>query len=372
MHGPGEEAGARWIRFLAGLDPPRRRLALAAMDPARWLSLGIRILAGEEELRCASALVAEDPDPRRWRGAEAAAQDALEYLETLGGWIRVPGDAAWPASLDCGAEPVGILVGRGVVPPGRGLAVVGTRGSSAEGDELAGALAAAWVREGGWVVSGGALGIDAAAHRGALAAGGRTVVVAGTGLGHPYPHRHRSLFARVERSGAVVSEYPPTFPGRPWSFLKRNRIVAGFAAVVVVVEAPPRSGALSTARFALKSGRKVLTVPGKPGRERSEGARRLLSEGALPLRGPEDLPGTREVPARQNREVSPRPPWPDGIGRRVLEILEPGVDGRHLDDIGRRAALTPGELGAALLELELEGLVEELGAGRFRRTPDHW
>jgi len=228
-------------------------------------------------------------------------------------------------------------------------------------------LAAAWVSRGGWVVSGGAVGIDAASHRGALEAGGRTVVVAGTGLGHPFPVHHRRLFSEVERRGAVVSEYPPTFQGRATTFLDRNRIIAGFAAAVVVVEAPPRSGALSTARFALKSGKKVLTVPGNPGRLRSEGARRLLSEGAVPLRGPEDLPASPEARKMQADEALGRRYPEDPASIRVLGILEAGDDGRHLDDIGRQAALSPGVLSATLLELELEGWVEALGGGRFRR-----
>ncbi len=347
VHGYEEDAEAEWNRLLDGLDDAHRGLALAA-----------------------AAMVPADLDPRRLRAVLWAARDALEYLDTLRGWARVPGDAAWPSSLDCGDEPVELLVGRGEVPTGRALGVVGTRGSSTEGDALAGDLAAAWVTGGGWVVSGGALGIDAAAHRGALAAGGRTVVVAGTGLGYTYPSRHRDLFARIARRGAVVSEYPPTFSGRPRSFLDRNRIIAGFADTVVVVEAPPRSGAMSTARFALKCGRKVLTVPWASGRQRSEGARRLLSEGALPLRGPKDLPASHQALETQFGETSPRASPMDAVGRRVLETLDAGGGGRHLDDIGRRAALTPGELSAALLELELEGLVEALVGGRFRRNHD--
>jgi len=169
----------------------------------------------------------------------------------------------------------------------------------------------------------------------------------------------------------VVSEYPPTFSGRASAFLDRNRIIAGFAEAVVVVEAPPRSGALSTARFALKSGKKVLTVPGKPGCLLSEGARRLLSEGALPLRGPMDLPASPEVRTGQLDEVRRARPPEDPSLRRVLEILDAGDGGRHLDDIGPRTALSPGVLSAALLELEIGGWVEALGGGRFRRRSEH-
>ena len=364
-----DDAGARWIRFLEGLDEAHRRLALAAVDPRDWRRLGVRIVKGADSLAAAAASVDVAPDPERWSRALQVGQDALEYLRTLEGWVRIPGDLAWPPGLDCGDEPVAVLAGRGTIPTGRAIAIVGTRGSSEEGDALSGELAAAWVECGGWVVSGGALGIDAAAHRGALAAGGRTLVVAGTGLGAPYPRGHRALFRRIERDGAVVSEYAPTFPGSRWSFLERNRIIAGFAEAVVVVEAPPRSGALSTARFALKCGKKVLTVPGNSGRLRSEGALLLLSEGALPLRGPEDLPVFFEVRNLQDRTPSEKRPPMNPAQRRVLEVLAAGGNGRHLDVIGREAVLEPGILSVALLELELEGRIMALGEGRFRLSP---
>lgn len=363
-------AGGAWFRFLEGLDEVGRRLALAAQEPVAWRQRSAQVEGGEDCLAVARRLVDGAPAPGPWRRALQAGRDALEYLETLGAWARIPGDVAWPAALETGRSPVALLVGRGEIPAGPALAVVGTRRSSRAGDALARDLAAAWVERGGYVVSGGALGIDAAAHRGALAAGGGTVVVAGTGLGHPFPEEHRGLFARIERRGAVVSEYPPNFAGRPTCFLDRNRIIAGLASTVVVVEAPPRSGALSTARFALKCGRKVLTVPGNPGQPRSEGARILLSSGALPLRGPEDLPACRLAQGTQVGAAPRRRAPVDVVGQRILMALEPGGDGRHLDDIGRRAALTPAELNAALLELELEGLVEALDGGRFRRHSD--
>lgn len=367
------DAAARWLGFIKGLQEARRRLALAAFDPGEWRGLAALLVAGEDSMTLARGLAARDPGVQRWVCGLRAARDALEYLETLGGWVLAPGEAGWPPALSRGAGRPAVLAGRGSFPEGPALAIVGTRGSSPEGDALAGELAAAWVARGGWVVSGGARGIDAAAHRSALAAGGRTVVVAGTGLGHPFPFNHRSLFRRIEEAGAVVSEYPPIFPGRPWSFLDRNRIIAGIAEAVVVVEAPPRSGALSTARFALKCGKKVLTVPGNPADPRSAGARSLLDRGASPLRGPEDLPACREAPGPLFAVDRSRRPPQDPAARRVLEALVVDGDGDgggwHLDEIGRRLALDPGTLSAALLELELGGFVDALGGGRFRRVP---
>ncbi len=370
MRGGDVSAGGRWIRFLEGLDEVHRRLALAAVEPVDWRRLSARILGGEDCLSVAHEWVAAVPGTAQWRRALRDGSDALEFTERLGAWVRIPGSPGWPAALDAGPDPVALLVGRGEVPPGPALAVVGTRRSSPVCDALARELAMAWVAQGGWVVSGGAMGIDAAAHRGALSAGGATVAVGGTGLGRPFPDHHRSLFAQIEGRGAVLSEYPPTFSGRPTTFLDRNRIIAGFATAVVVVEAPPRSGALSTARFALKCGRKVLTVPGNPGLPRSEGARSLLSSGALPLRGPKDLPACPQALENRIGAVSRRRARVDAVGQQILAVLETGGDGRHLDDIGRRTALLPGELSAALLELELGGHVDALDGGRYRRNPD--
>jgi DNA processing protein len=372
VRGRGVDAGAQWLRFLEGLEEVHRRLALSAVEPVDWRRLSARIQGGQGCLAIASQWVEAAPDPRRWGRALRAGRDAVEYLETLEAWARIPGAPGWPAALDAGADPVALLVGRGEIPPGLGLAVVGTRRSSPACDALARELAVSWVAQGGWVVSGGAQGIDAAAHRGALAAGGVTVAVGGTGLGHPFPPFHRGLFAEIERRGAVVSEYPPTFSGRPTTFLDRNRIIAGLAMAVVVVEAPPRSGALSTARFALKCGRKVLTVPGNPGLPRSEGARSLLSSGALPLRGPKDLPACPQASETRVGAVSQRRARVDAVGQRILAVLDTSGDGRHLDEIGRHTALPPGELSATLLELELEGLVDALDGGRFRRNPDEF
>ena len=176
-------------------------------------------------------------------------------------------ESTFPATLRQSPRPPERLWFTGRLPLGdeRMIAIVGARAASAAGCRLAETLAAAAARAGYGVVSGGALGIDAAAHRGALAAGGATFAVLGCGVDVVYPDRHASLFAEVARTGGVLSEYPPGTPPRAGQFPVRNRIVAALAEVTLVVEAKRASGALITARLARGLGRRVLAVPGSAG-----------------------------------------------------------------------------------------------------------
>ncbi|MBM4370065.1 MAG: DNA-protecting protein DprA [Deltaproteobacteria bacterium] len=343
METRGRDPEARWACFLEGLEGAARVLAERA-----------------------AALQVPAVHPRRWDSALRVARDALEHLGSLGAWVRVPGGEGWPPALLRCPDPPRMLTGRGELPAGPCLALVGTRDADAEGEALTRRLATAWVEAGGWVVSGGARGIDTAAHLGALAAGGSTVAVTGAGLGKPYPRGNRGLFERIARAGAVVSEYPPGLGAQAWTFLRRNRLVAAFAQAVVVVQAPPRSGALHTARFALKCGWKVLTVPGKPGDPRHAGARSLLVEGAQALRGPGDLAAVWDRVPTPEGAPEPAPQESPDV-RRVREALVEGV--LHGDEIARRTALAPGALSAVLLELELQGLVVALPGGLYRGTP---
>ncbi len=169
------------------------------------------------------------------------------------------------------------------------VAIVGSRRATPQGLALARDLAAALVERGAVIVSGLAHGIDAAAHEGALRAGGTTVAVLGCGVDVPYPRRNRDLARRIRERGALVSEYWPGTPPAPWRFPARNRIVAGLAGAVAVVEAGRRSGALITADFALELGRPVLAVPGWPGAVASEGCNALLRAGAALLETAEDV-----------------------------------------------------------------------------------
>jgi DNA processing protein len=199
-------------------------------------------------------------------------------------------------------------------------------------------------------VSGLARGIDGEAHRGALEACGATVAVLGCGIDRDYPHAHAGLARRIAETGLVVSEYPAGVEPAPWRFPARNRIVAGLSLVVVVVEARDRSGALITAEFAVEEGREVLVVPGEITSGLSAGTNALLKQGAAPLLAAEDALEAAGIEARP-----PPVPPPEGQAGEVLAILRESP--ADADALARRSGLAAADVAAALVELELEGLV---------------
>lgn len=217
---------------------------------------------------------------------------AVHRLHSLGAEILYPGHPGWPSSLDdLGPhKPLALFVqgSAEVLSAGRLTGVVGTRKPSRTGIESATLLSDHLVHNGHTLVSGGALGIDAIAHRAALRAGAPTVAVVATGLDRSYPREHERLFGAISTCGAVVSERPPGAAVGPTSFLSRNRVIAALAHQSVVVECPVRSGALSTASHASALGRDLFAVTYATSREHNAGAERLIDEwGATPI-GPFD------------------------------------------------------------------------------------
>lgn len=199
------------------------------------------------------------------------------------------GDAGYPAALAGIADPPDVLFVRGTLPLSLGVAVVGTRRSTAYGRGLARAFGRA-IAAAGWVLcSGLARGIDGEAHRGTLEAGGTGVGVLGCGSDVVYPREHAGLIAALARSGAIVTEYPPGTAPHGWRFPPRNRIISGLSRVVVVVEAGATGGALVTAARAAEQGREVFAVPGDVDRESSVGCNLLIRDGAIPVLGAADL-----------------------------------------------------------------------------------
>lgn len=243
------------------------------------------------------------------------------------------------------------------------IAVVGSRRGTSFGLRFARGLAEELGRRGAVVVSGLALGVDAEAHEGALAADATTLAVVGSGVDVPSPRRNHALRARILAAGTVVSEYWPGTPPSPWRFPARNRIIAGLADAVVVVEAGERSGALITADFALELGRPVLAVPGAPGAAASVGCNALLRAGAGMCEGAEDV--VAELPhLRWRRDAEVAPVVPEGLDGRIYELLvrEPlqaDVLVERLSDAGAGAVM------ASLARLELAGLVVRGQAQRF-------
>ena len=248
------------------------------------------------------------------------------------------------------------------------VAIVGTRRASTYGLEVASALGRGLGAAGVTVVSGLALGVDAAAHRGALDAAGPTVGVLGCGADTVYPRTNRTLYGRVRAEGAVVSELPPGQPPARWTFPARNRIMAGIARVIVVVEAAKRSGSLITAGFAEDLGREICAVPGRVTSRIAAGVNQLLVDGAHLVRGSEDVldllfgAGGWEGLAsdKHSAEASLERPL-----RRVLRSVE---NGDSVDDAARGAQLSASELRAALGQLELLGLIRRDRLGAYERV----
>jgi DNA processing protein len=297
-----------------------------------------------------------------------------------------PDDAGYPRELTRLSDPPARLRVRGTLPSlARAVAIVGTRRPSERGLHVARSLALELAQAGCVVISGGAFGIDHAAHLGALDAGAPTLVVHASGLNATYPAEHRPLYDRiVVRGGCEISERDDDATPRPGTFLARNRIVAALSRAVVVVEAPLRSGALSTAAHARAVDVPVLVVPRVPEQDEARGSNDLLRGGALPcmastdvLRVVEGTPflpfqtmerraraerpratgrGRERGPSRQSEALSPEE-------RAVLAAIEGGA--RDLDDIVDRAGGAVARVLAIVADLELRGLVSQGARGTF-------
>jgi DNA processing protein len=238
------------------------------------------------------------------------------------------------------------------------VAVVGARSCSPYGAAVARMLGRELAAAGLVVVSGLARGIDGEAHRGALEAGGLTVAVLGCGVDRDYPASHRDLARRIVERGLVVAEYAPGVEPAPWRFPARNRIIAGLARAVVVVEAREASGALITADLALEEGREVFAVPGEITSSLSAGSNALLRLGATPLTSAADV--------LEALGVEPAAPATVELGEKADRLLARIRDGpATADELARSSGLAAGELSVLLSELELSGTVHE-SAGVYR------
>jgi DNA processing protein len=286
----------------------------------------------------------------------------LRGLEPLGVRWLPRTDPTFPHGLAAIFDPPPGLFLRGAASPDLldmpSVAVVGARSCSSYGRQAARMLGRELAAAGLMVVSGMARGIDGEAHRGALDAGGRTVAVLGCGIDRDYPAVHRDLARQICEQGLVVSEYAPGVEPAPWRFPARNRIIAGLAAVTVVVEARERSGALITADLALEEGREVFAVPGEITSGLSAGTNRLLTLGATPLTDADDVLRTFGI-----EQVEAPTPDVSGPAAEVLARLRDTPAGA--DELARETGLAAGALAAALSELEVSGLVVE-AAGVYR------
>ncbi|MFM8979247.1 MAG: DNA-processing protein DprA [Planctomycetia bacterium] len=356
-----------WLRLALapGLGP---RLAARAVARAGGAAQALR-----RPLSWWRALAGSRAEALERHPAQADPEPVLAQLAGLGAEALTPAQAGWPvARLAALSDPPPALFLRGRLPAAaqRRVALVGTRAASSYGLRVARELGEALARRGVCVVSGLALGIDAAAHAGALAAGVpgcATLAVLGSGLACCYPPENAALAEAVAGAGGLLSEFPPEQPPERWQFPRRNRLVAALAEAVVVVEAPLRSGALLTAQEALEQGREVLAVPGPVGRPSHEGAHALLRQQAASIcTGVEDVLaalglGSRSAAAGARSLELPEPvPPPAGPQLALWQLLD-ADEARDADRLCRDSGLPPEEVAAALTALEL--------AGRARRLP---
>ena len=293
------------------------------------------------------------------------ARVAEDQLTARGISVLTLADDDYPGMLRTIPDPPPALYVDGVVPEVASVALVGSRKASATGIETARMLGSALARRGVCVVSGLALGVDSAAHEGAVDAGGRTVGVLGCGIDVVYPRNNRALFESVRRHGALVSEYYLGEAPLAWRFPARNRIIAGLASTVVVVEAPELSGALITARHGLDAGRDVWAVPGPPGVRECRGSNGLLADGAGVLW---DIPEFIEAVSPHGRTEPEASSVPAGLPETEAAALSGvGLEPRGVDAVARRSGVVMSELLPALALLELKGFVHRDAVGAYVR-----
>jgi DNA processing protein len=295
----------------------------------------------------------------------AAVRDALS---ACGARPLGPGNKEYPACVLDLADPPALLFARGrsLEEVDAAVAVVGARSCSAYGREVAETIGRGLASHGVSVVSGAALGVDAAAHRGALSVQGSTIAVLGSGIDVAYPSANRGLLTDIVQVGTVVSEYPPGVPARPRRFPARNRLIAALSRAVVVVEGGAGSGSLITAEFAVDLNREVFAVPGPVTSPLSAVPHELLRDGATLIRSAEDV--LDDLRIGRLPDGSDRLAAPDGLSAEERRVLD-GVVGEPVtaEAVASRAALPISTALSVLMSLEVRGLVRGI-AGRYQRT----
>ncbi|MEO0614675.1 MAG: DNA-processing protein DprA [Pseudomonadota bacterium] len=359
-----------------------------------WLRLICADLSNGVRSRLIDALGSPDhilgASPATWRAAGAQADDLnalaqidMDRVRNAATWLAAPDHyllthdgPLWPESLrDIPDAPVAFFVdGDPSLLAMPALAIVGSRNPTPQGADNAQQFARYLARQGLVIVSGLATGIDASAHRGALAADGATIAVLGTGIDQYYPSSNRDLQVEIARAGCVVSEYAPGRPAVAGQFPARNRIISGLALGTLVVEATRRSGSLITARLAGEQGRSVFAIPGSIHNPLSRGCHQLIRQGALLVESADDIfsdigprlsEATAAAPIASDSSELAADQAPDADYQRVLDAL--GWDPQGIDILAERTALTPAELSSMLLIMELDGLVAKAPGGGYIR-----
>ncbi|WP_062119526.1 DNA-processing protein DprA [Collimonas pratensis] len=375
---------ASWLRLeqTAGVGAETARRLLAAFGlPASIFSTSFSALHKVVPERIAHALLAAPSD-----ATLALIERTLEWLQQAGNRLLTLADAGYPqALLDISDPPLMLYVkGRAELLARPALAVVGSRNATAQGIANAERFAEILSQRGLTVISGLALGIDAAAHQGALrgAAGkaeaGSTIAVIGTGADIVYPARNRGLAHQIAEAGCIVSEYPLGMPGIAANFPRRNRIVSGLARGVLVVEAAAQSGSLITARMAAEQGRDVFAIPGSIHSPLAKGCHQLIKQGAKLVESAQDILEelrTFHTPAQANSEAGSADDETQAAVEAPVEATDDdqkllrqlGYDPVSFDVLAARCSSDAASLNGRLLALELAGLIEVLPGGLYRR-----
>lgn len=369
------ESEAMAILVGAGVSYGRREAALRAAGSALAILAEPGLYAAQLQEKGLALLRHALADEARLLGGLAKKKMALVLRE----------DAQYPPLLRQIAHPPHLLYvyGETDLTDRFPVAVVGTRRASAYGLTHTREIAAELAQTGVCIVSGLALGIDAAAHTGALDGGGRTVAVLGSALDKPYPQENEPLMRRIlESGGSVVSEYAPGTPPSRYSFLQRNRIIAGMCLGTLVTEGPRRSGALNTATRTLENGREVFALPGNVDSPGAQLPNMLISEGARLVTGAADILSAlviepKDAPKAAQAAVAPmeapaekKPHIPGGLDETQRAICAALLAGEaDFDALCAVSGLESDELGALLIEMEMDGLVTPLAGTRYAPGP---
>lgn len=350
-----------WLRLslLDGLGPQSlRKLLLAFGSPQDILAASSRDLGAVVSGKLATAI-------REGGAANAELAKVEQWLTDPGNHIVTFADSGYPQSLLEIADPPPLLYVKGRLDllNRTGFAIVGSRNATTQGLNNAEAFAATLSAAGLTIVSGLALGVDAAAHRGGLASPASTIAVVGTGLDVVYPARNRELAHRIAADGALVSEFALGTPAIASNFPRRNRLICGLSRGVLVVEAAVSSGSLITARLAAEQGREVFAIPGSIHSPLAKGCHALIKQGAKLVESAQDvleeLGQTAPLSAAQPANVEAANDHP--------LLIHIGFDPVDTDTLQQRCGLTAAELNMALTDLELTGQIESLPGGRWQR-----
>ena len=361
------------LHLTAGVGPTIFRHLVDAFGSA-----SAALCAGRGTLACVDGIGRVTADRIASSRAEVDVANELELVSKHGISLLTWNSKGYPVGLKNIHDPPPVLYVEGRIEPAdaTAIAVVGTRRPSRYGLEQAERFGAALARAGFTVVSGLASGVDSAAHTGALKAGGRTIAVQGCGLGRIFPPENADLRLAIAQQGAVLSEFPMLAEPLKENFPKRNRLISGMSLGVLVIEAPLRSGALTTARTAGEQGREVFALPGRADNQAAAGTNRLIKDGACLVTCLEDIldelgdVGRIMGEGTADADQPPRAPvLPGNLTAAERAILAAAADEpMTVDEICATANLSPSQVSSALTMLQLKGLIRPLAGARFLRV----